>query len=197
MSSSQWKLKENVHTNATIGVYSGGTFDILNPRSEDVRIEDIAHALSQQCRFTGHTRSFYSVAQHSILVSQICDPADALWGLLHDSSEAYMGDMNRPLKHTPEMSRFRTAEKAALFAITTHFGLDPKEPASVKAADRRLVVSEARDLLPGSHSEGWEDFQDVTPLPFEIIPMEPRDAEARFLDRFEELTGTRVMATYK
>ena len=76
-----------MHTNATIGTYTGGTFDILNPRVEDVRIEDIAHALSQQCRFTGHTRLFYSVAQHSFLASYLCDSVDALWGLLHDATE--------------------------------------------------------------------------------------------------------------
>ena len=189
-----------MHTNATIGLYSGGTFDILNPRPEDVRIEDIAHALSQQCRFTGHTRSFYSVAQHSVLASLYVGPSsDSLWALLHDSSEAYTGDLNRPMKHSPEMSRFRTAEKAIMVAICTHFGLDPKEPASVKAIDRRLVVTEARDLLPGgpTSERGWDIFNDVVPLPFTIVPMEPKYAEARFLDRFEELTGTRVMATYK
>jgi len=93
-----------MHTNATIGLFSGGTFDILNPRAEDVRIEDIAHALSQQCRFTGHTKTFYSVAQHSVLASTLVAAPDELWALLHDASEAYMGDMNRPLKHAPEMS---------------------------------------------------------------------------------------------
>ena len=186
-----------MHTNATIGLYSGGTFDILNPRPEDVRIEDIAHALSNQCRFTGHTKSFYSVAQHSVLASTLVDGPDELWALLHDASEAYMGDMNRPLKHTPEMSRFRTAEKAAMTAICVHFGLDPKEPASVKAIDRRLVVSEARDLLPRSHSEGWEFFQDVVPIPMTIEPWGPVKAERKFLERFEELTGTGSRATYK
>lgn len=186
-----------MHTNATIGLYSGGTFDILNPRPEDVRIEDIAHALSNQCRFTGHTRSFYSVAQHSVLASLLVAEPDELWALLHDASEAYMGDMNRPLKHTPEMSRFRTAEKAAMAVICVHFGLDPKEPASVKAVDRRLVVSEAKDLLPGSHSEGWESFQDVVPLPMTIEPWGPVEAERKFLDRFEELTGSLQRAAYE
>ena len=183
-----------MHTNATIGLFSGGTFDILNPRAEDVRIEDIAHALSQQCRFTGHTKTFYSVAQHSVLASTLVAAPDELWALLHDASEAYMGDMNRPLKHAPEMSRFRTAEKAAMAAITARFGLDPKEPAAVKAIDRRLVVSEARDLLPHSHSEGWESFQDITPLPMAIEPWSPLRAEMMFLERFEELIGSRVMA---
>lgn len=183
-----------MHTNATIGTYTGGTFDILNPRVEDVRIEDIAHALSQQCRFTGHTRLFYSVAQHSFLASYLCDSVDALWGLLHDATETYIGDMNRPLKHTPEMSRYRTAEKAVMAVIAECFGLDPKEPASVKAADRRLVVTEARDLLPHSHSEGWEAFKDVVPLAQTIVPWTPETSKAHFLARFEELTGTRIMA---
>ena len=181
-----------MHTNATIGLYSGGTFDILNPRPEDVRIEDIAHALSNQCRFTGHTRSFYSVAQHSVLASLHVGPSsDSLWSLLHDSSEAYTGDLNRPMKHSPEMSRFRTAEKAIMAAICAYFGLDPKEPASVKAIDRRLVVTEARDLLPGgpTSERGWDIFNDVVPLPFTIKPWGPVVAERKFLERFEELTG--------
>ena len=189
-----------MHTNATIGLYSGGTFDILNPRPEDVRIEDIAHALSNQCRFTGHTRSFYSVAQHSVLASLHVGPSsDSLWSLLHDSSEAYTGDLNRPMKHSPEMSRFRTAEKAIMGAICAYFGLDPKEPASVKAIDRRLVVTEARDLLPGgpTSKRGWDIFNDVVPLPFTIKPWGPVVAERKFLERFEELTGSLRRATYK
>jgi uncharacterized protein len=187
-----------MHTNATIGLYSGGTIDILNPRAEDVRIEDIAHALSQQCRFTGHTRSFYSVAQHCVLASRFVEGPHQLWALLHDSPEAYMSDLNRPLKHTPEMSRFRTAEKAMMAVIVQTFSLNPlQEPAEVKAIDRRLVVTEARDLLPRSHSEGWEDFVDVVPLPMTIVPWVPVNAKRRFLERFEELTGSRQLAVIR
>lgn len=69
-----------------IATFTGGVFFPLAPRVEDVRISDIAHALSMLCRFAGHTRGFYSVAQHSVLVSRLCSQQDALWGLLHDAS---------------------------------------------------------------------------------------------------------------
>src|SRR5271165_7548492 len=81
-----------------IQTYTGRVMYPLDPRPEEINIIDIAHALSNLCRFTGHVRTFYSVAEHSVRVSQHCDPKDALWGLLHDASEAYLADMSRPMK---------------------------------------------------------------------------------------------------
>ncbi len=87
---------------------TGRSVHILNPRPEEIDIEDVAHALSHACRFAGHVPAFYSVAQHSILVSELLDARTALWGLLHDASEAYLHDLTRPLKRalaaTPETS---------------------------------------------------------------------------------------------
>lgn len=174
---------------AWIETFTGRRFYVLEPRVEDVCIADIAHALSLLTRFTGHTREFYSVAQHSLLVSQVCDPADALSGLLHDGSEAYLADLNSPLKHSPEMSRYRTAEKHVQAAIQQHFGL-PKEPASVKLADKRLLVTEKRDLL--HPSPDWPAFAGIEPLPQTIRPMSPENAEFEFLYRFQQLTGTSI-----
>src|ERR1017187_10636100 len=77
----------------SITTFSGIHFWPLLPNPADIRIEDIAHALSNQCRFAGHAREFYSVAEHSVRVSQLCPPEDALWGLLHDASEAYLTDV--------------------------------------------------------------------------------------------------------
>ena len=179
-----------MNTSAWIRTYSGGKFYVLDPRAQDIRIKDIAHSLSLICRFTGHVKSFYSVAQHSVEVSTICDPADALWGLLHDATEAYIGDLNRPLKHTPEMVRFRTTEKHIMLTIAEHFGLPAREPDSVKRADSQLVVTEARDLLSGG-TRDWEGFDDVDPLPGRIIPQSPRTAEKIFLARFKELDNLR------
>lgn len=177
---------------AWIETFGGRRFYILDPRPQDVALEDIAHALSLLTRFTGHTREFYSVAQHSVLVSRVCDSADAFDGLLHDGSEAYLADMNSPLKRSPEMARYRTAERHVQAAIAEHFGLNPKEPASVKQADRRLLVTEKRDLMAPSPT--WEAFADVVPLPETITPWSPARAEREFLDRYAELTGDRVMA---
>jgi 5'-nucleotidase len=171
---------------AWITTFSGNKFHILDPRPEEVLIEDIAHALSLLTRFTGHVRRFYSVAQHSVIVSGTCLREDALAGLLHDASEAYLADLNSPLKHSPEMARYRTAEKRLQTVIYERFGLPPKEPASVKFADRRMVVTEARDLLPGGGKD-WVGFEDVTPLFTHIVPWNPELAEAAFLQRFNEL----------
>jgi len=77
---------------------SGRRVHLLNPSPDEIAIEDIAHALSHACRFAGHVPSYYSVAQHSVLVSELLDERTALWGLLHDASEAYLHDLTRPLK---------------------------------------------------------------------------------------------------
>ena len=75
--------------------HSGIQFWPLDPRPEDILIEDIAHALSNQCRFAGHCCFHYSVAQHSVLVSENVPAQDAMWGLLHDAGEAYLVDLPR------------------------------------------------------------------------------------------------------
>jgi hypothetical protein len=173
-----------VSATSWITTFSGKTFNVLEPRAEDVCIEDIAHALSMQCRFTGHVRHFYSVAQHSILVSMLCPQEYALWGLLHDASEAYIGDMSAPLKHTPEMARYRTTEKRIMAAVVSRFGLEPKEPLAVKDTDRRLLLAEARDM--GLDVTGW--YSEHKPFDQHIRPMSPEMAEFEFLYRFKELT---------
>lgn len=175
-----------------IETYSGRRFYILDPRPIDVSIDDISHALSLIARFTGHTREFYSVAQHSVLVSRTCDAKDALWGLLHDGSEAYLSDVSTPLKHSSEMARYRTAERHVQAAVAEHFKLSPKEPESVKLADKRLLVTEKRDLM--APSPDWEAFAEIEPLPGKIFPWSHQRAKAEFLERFYELT--RPATTY-
>ena len=77
---------------------SGRRVHIANPLPDEIDIEDIAHGLSHTCRFAGHVPLYYSVAQHSLLVSELLDERTAMWGLLHDASEAYLHDLTRPLK---------------------------------------------------------------------------------------------------
>ena len=175
---------------AVIHTFTGRTWNLVEPKPEDVCIEDLAHHLSLMCRFTGAVYRFYSIAEHSLRVCDLCSPENKLWALLHDSSEFATADVNRPLKYSPGMLPYRLYEKKTQKAIMAHFGLPLDEPTEVKTADRIMAVTEARDLLPGgSHREGWEAFQDIAPLPFTIVPMKPKYAEARFLERFEELTG--------
>ncbi len=86
--------------NTKIVTYTGKVFDLLNPTPDKVCIEDIAHSLAYQCRYTGHTREFYSVAQHCVLMAENPDlPGDPMAKLMHDAAEAYIGDIARPWKH--------------------------------------------------------------------------------------------------
>src|ERR1017187_2988058 len=110
-------------------------------------VEDIAHALAHRCRFGGHASKFYSVAEHSVHVSQLYLPEHALWGLLHDASEAYLVDLPRPLKLLPEFAPYREAECQLQRAVAVRFGLPPYQPASVTEADDTMLWIEAHSLL--------------------------------------------------
>lgn len=138
--------------------HSGLRFYPLDPRPEDIRIEDIAHALPMICRFNGHCSRFYSVAEHSLLVAaqvNILYPESALYALLHDASEAYLCDVPRPLKRTPAMVSYRAMERAVEAAIAERFGLGPMMPLIVKTCDERALMTERRDLVPNAHLSGW------------------------------------------
>lgn len=169
-----------------IQTFSGKRFNPTKPVSSNMVIQDIAHALSMQCRFSGHIKKFYSVAQHSVLVSYICNEEDALWGLLHDASEAYLVDVPSPLKRSGKFDAYLEFEKDVQEAVCVRFGLPLKEPPTVKKADQMLLSTEARDLLVNIRND-W--YQSVKPLPFKIIPLPPQKAEALFLNRFFELIG--------
>lgn len=176
-----------------IETFSGRRFFPLAPRAEDVCLEDIAHSLANQCRFSGHVRKFYSVAQHSVLVSQFCPPEHALWGLLHDATEAYLVDLPRPIKHCSELGDFfRAAERRIMDAVCVAFQLAPEEPACVKHADNVLLLAERRDLMPDTGSR-WEladwgiDVGEMVAT-VRIEPWMPDRAEAEFLMRFAVLT---------
>jgi hypothetical protein len=172
-----------VSSDGMIITSNGKWFNVLNPDPKDVDIEDIAHALSNQCRFTGHTTSFYSVAQHSVLVSECCNPSDAKWGLLHDASEAYLSDIARPVKKHPDFGPFYLKAEAALTeAVMRHFDLPPAMPDSVRAADDMLLRTEARDLMAPT----FPVYPGET-LGLEILPWNPDEAYYKFMERYEEL----------
>lgn len=175
--------------NNWIRTFSGRQFHVLAPSPEEVHIDDIAHSLSMQCRFVGHVSSFYSVGEHSVRISRHC-PKNPLFGLLHDAAESYLGDLSAPLKHQPQMCEYRDAEWRVMAAVCQKFGLPLDEPQEVKDADRRMLLTEARDL--GLDVTGW--YTEFTPFDEKIEPWSPKRAEREFLDRFAELTGDRVMA---
>lgn len=169
-----------------IQLFSGKRFWPLDPRPEDILLEDIAHALSNVCRFTGHVREFYSVAQHSVFVSHRVPEEHALWGLLHDASEAYVCDVARPVKRQREMTHYRLAEKEIMRAVCQRFGLPEVEPAAVKLADNRALYTEARDLLPVIAPEWtWH----AEPYDVRVGGLPPATAKRLFLARFAALTG--------
>lgn len=126
-------------------LFSGKRFWPLDPRPEEVDILDIAHALSQQCRYAGHCLSYYSVAQHSVLVSRHVPPEYAVWGLLHDAAEAYLVDLPRPVKVS--VTGYVEAEEKVLQAVAEHFGLALPFPDAVHWADVEALVTEKRDLM--------------------------------------------------
>lgn len=173
---------------------TGRRFYPLDPRPEDVTIEDIAHALSNVCRWGGRVREFYSVAQHSVHVAQIVErarPDLALHALLHDAAEAYVGDAPTPWKRHllvirgKEREPFENAEHRILDAIGDRFGIRPYVGfLTIKAADDIALATEARDLMGGLTWPGMVETNEPT-----IEPLSPRAARTQFLSMFRRLTA--------
>ena len=168
-----------------IPTYTGRKFYPLDPRLEDIDIKDIAHHLSRQVRWTGAVHTFFSTAQHSLLVSYLCDPPDALYGLLHDASEAYLHDINRVVKQLDALSGYRDLEERIQRVIFARFRLNGPMPASVKRADDLLAETERRDLLPRGTPDMAAD--PARCLDWSIVPKSPQDSERAFLARFDAL----------
>jgi hypothetical protein len=166
---------------------SGKKFFPMEPNPADICIEDIAHALSHLCRFTGHTREFYSVAEHSVRVSRAALPADALWGLLHDASEAYLCDVASPVKRHHSFAPYRAIERRVQNSICRRFGLPLEMPDSVHSADNVLLWTEKRDLMPPCASDD-RGTTPITPLVFRIEPWDSKTAQFMFLQEFSWLT---------
>ncbi|PJE81086.1 phosphohydrolase [Candidatus Pacearchaeota archaeon CG10_big_fil_rev_8_21_14_0_10_32_42] len=174
-----------------IQVFSGKKFWPFDPKNEEIDINDIAHALALQCRFNGHCEEFYSIAQHSVLVSKIVPKDQALSALLHDAAEAYIGDMVRPLKKF--MEEFKSVEKKVEKEIFKKFevaGLNEE----IKKADNIALATEMRDLMKRS-PENW-DISSFGTLPEKIIPLNPKEAKEEFLKRFYELIKTRNLLNH-
>ena len=159
--------------------YSGRKFWPLDPRPEEVHIEDIAHSLSLQCRYAGHCISFYSVAEHSVHVARWLltkfGPLTALHGLLHDAPEAYVVDVPRPLKR--HLDHYRAIEERVWRqAVAPRFGLAAIIPAAVHEADNRIIADELKLLRPMEWHARHDD-----PLGVPVAGWHPDAAEDEFL----------------
>lgn len=177
-----------------IQVASGKFFNLLGCKPEDVKIQDIAAHLPNLCRFTGAVREFYSVAQHSVIVSWIVPPHLALCGLLHDATEAYINDLSRPMKQIAK--DYVAYERNVLWpVIAKQFGLPEEIPPEVHEADNIVLVTERRDLMPPAAPEDlwrWEWAKDIIPLKGQIHPWTPARARMMFKERWFELTEERI-----
>lgn len=175
---------------------SGGAFNILEPNQDDIHVEDIAQALSMQCRFNGHCLSFYSVAQHSIHVAELYEESyppqndGIMFALMHDAPEAYIGDVVTPLKQL--LTEYKAIEARVEQAIMFKFGvfsdLTQIRPC-VKAVDTLMLLAERRDLLPPSkvvwniHNTSHVNL-DLVP---EIVPWPQEEAYERFIAFYERI----------
>lgn len=168
---------------------SGEYFNFETPHLSSFGIHDIAHALAHLCRFTGHTREFYSVAQHSVLVSYVVPQKHALAGLLHDAAEAFIGDVSKPLKVM--LPDYKAIERRVEEAVLGRFGLSADLPQEVKHADLVLLHMEKRDLMSGTPDQ-WVGFDQVQPLDWPIEPWDAETARRRFLARFDALMFGRI-----
>ena len=190
----------------SITTFTGKTLDFENPDPESICIEDIAHALSMVCRFSGQCREFYSVAQHSVLVSLglhliVQKENNEMWwlwkqqeiklrqiALLHDAAEAYMGDMNRPLKRI--MPQYSRIEDRVFRAIASKFKLLFSEvPGIVKDMDQLIFANEWASFMPPGPSDADREPDKEIGI---ITAMGPKEAEVVFLGRFKELFSREI-----
>lgn len=179
-----------------IQTFSGRRVNPFAPDPSQIVFEDIAHALANQCRFGGHCRSFYSVAQHSCLLADLLaaeggDHTEQLWALLHDATEAYLVDLPHPLKHRSELGeRFRELEARLGAVIMERFGLPPDPPARLKPIDRALLAAEKEALVPPAWE--WPELEGVEPVAIEIDPWLPERAAEELRARFNALNARGV-----
>ena len=176
---------------------SGRWVNPFDPDPSQLDAGDIARALANQCRFGGHSRVFYSVAQHSVIVSELVeqrggDVEDVFAALMHDATEAYLGDMPHPLKHrSPLGAAFKDAEDHLERALRERFGIKPDVP-EIKRADRALLATERRAF--SAEDWHWPELEGVEPLDLELTAWSPDDAAQAFAERYAELEARRAPA---
>lgn len=199
-----WELDESnrIRRGSWLQTYSGVRVWPLDPRADEIHFDDVCVGLARECRYGNHAREFYSVGEHSVLVSQFCERlalergwsrASARWvagiGLLHDASEAYLGDIPRPLKRQRAMRGYRKLEAKWWTQICRRFDLFPTESAMalVHEVDNRLLLDEIDALL--LDPDMWRRagrYRGMQPLGAEIAALPWEQAAEVFAQRFDE-----------
>ena len=162
--------------------FTGKKFYPLEPRIEDIDIADIAHALSNLCRFGGHCREFYSISEHCVHVSHMVDKAHALEGLLHDATEAFLVDMPSPIKR--ELKDYQRAERRLYDVIAEKFSIPKEMSKEVHQADKEILHIEALVLFENPEWARRAFNRDH----IVIHCWEPWEAKYRFTTRYRQLT---------
>lgn len=175
-----------------IGLSNGRLINLLAFRPCDVDIKIIAHALSMQCRYGGHTRHHYSVAQHSVYVSQMIEESggtrkEILAGLLHDGSEAYLQDLVRGIKVgiKDDGQMYAKLEDEIQGMIYRKYGVRRfrEYHHEIKYWDNRVLGAEIKQLIPAKGP--WRRLnQALVPAPIKIKRWSPNQAKKKFLERF-------------
>jgi uncharacterized protein len=161
----------------------GSQFWPFQPDPRLIKIEHIAHCLANLCRYSGHTKRFYSVAEHAFWCSYAVPAKHALEALMHDASEAYCADLPSPIKR--QLPAYQQIEDKVQHAIARRFGLEYPYPDSVHKADKQILANEYRDILNPCVVD-W--CAGVEPLPnITIQGWLPTEAKHRFLERYYEL----------
>jgi hypothetical protein len=168
---------------------NGMYFPFDDPDSYHFTPEVIARALSRICRFTGHTSEFYSVAQHCVMASEMAPAHLRMELLMHDASEAFLGDVASPLK--AKLAAYREIEHRVEHAIAKQFALPFPHPPEVKVIDLRMLATERRDLLPRGHrGDDWALM--YKPFDWRIDPWPMEYAEHEFMQAYDKYHWERM-----
>jgi hypothetical protein len=177
----------------TLPTFSGKSFSVIDPQEKDICIEDIAHGLSNVCRYSGQCPRFYSVAEHSYLMTiyalaNIPKKLNPLSVLLHDGSEAYIADMPNYIKGY--LPTYKAFEEDIMIQIGAKFNCSFDDP-RIKELDLAILKTEIMDMFRFTKEDFLPDrkfLSDVFPLPIVILNWNPEEAEKNFLGLYETLT---------
>lgn len=177
-----------------LSTYTGKALHLLSPEAAQIDIEDIAHGLAHQCCYNGHTRHFYSVAQHSLIVANLVPPQERLAALLHDAVTAYFGGLARAMQQL--LPDFPLIEQRLKAAISERFGFSGADTPAIQRAHLVAQVTEERDLLLPASRHAVRQTHSV-PIPRRIEPLSPEEAKGQFLTLFFGLGKKSSPAVHK